>query len=214
MTRLLLVNDHAVLREGLRLILASQSDLQVVGEVGSGEALFRQLALTPADVVVLDLCLPDLSGAQVMQRLQGHYPAVRVLVLSSTADLQQIAALFNCGARGYALKSVGVSELVHGIQTVAAGMPFLCSELGHLALGRVREQQAASAALVTCQPLTVREREVLQLIAEGLTNEGIAARLLTSRRTVETHRQNLIAKTHAKNTAALVKLAARQGWLH
>lgn len=218
MTRLFLVDDHTVLREGLRMVLANQPDLQVVGEAGSGEALLKQLAQTPAEVVVLDRCLPGLSGEQVTQRLQQLYPAVQVLVLSGTSDLAQVAALFHAGVRGYALKSVRMAELLHGIRTVAAGVPFLCSELGLAALRRVAGDQQASPLeappLAFCQPLTGRETEVLQLVAEGMTNKAIAGRLFTSTRTVETHRQNLMAKTQAKNTAALVKLAVDHGWLH
>lgn len=221
MTRIFLVDDHVVLREGVRRLLAYQPDLQVVGEAGSGEALLAQLPQTPADVVVLDLCLPGLTGLQAMQHLRGRYPAVRVLVLSSTDNLVQVAALFAAGVRGYALKAVNASELVHGIRTVAAGSLYLCTDLGVAALGQVGNillegpvKGAAGAAGVLQRSLSGREREVLQLVAEGLTTEAIANRLLTSKRTVETHRQHLMAKTQAKNTAALVRLAVSQGWLH
>ena len=212
MTRLFLVDDHAVLREGLRLLLGAQPDLQVVGEADCGEALLSQPGPVAVDVVLLDLCLPGVPGADVTRRLAQQHPAMQVLVLSSTADPDQVRALFAAGARGYALKSVGTAELVHGVRTVAAGRPFLFTELGLAALAQRRSCRVAEAARPP-RALTARQRQVLQLLAEGLSNQEMADRLCTSKRTVETHRQNLIAKAQAKNTAALVKVAISQGWL-
>jgi DNA-binding NarL/FixJ family response regulator len=220
MIRLFLVDDHAVLREGLRLMLSSHTYLQVVGEAGSSEELLARLPHTPADVVLLDLCLPDLSGAEITRQLADQYPAAQVLVLSSTYAPDQVRELFAAGARGYALKSGGMAELVHGIRTVAEGRRFLCTGLGLAALEQVAQCQTkdrAISAVPTVWPLralTERELEVLRLLAEGCSNQEMADRLFTSKRTVETHRQNLIAKSQAKNTAALVKLATSQGWLH
>jgi DNA-binding NarL/FixJ family response regulator len=221
MTRLFLVDDHAVLRAGLRLMLHGQPNLAVVGEAGSGEGLLAQLAQTEADVVLLDLGLPDLPGLEVVHRLQEQHPATRVLVLSSTADLTQVESLFEAGARGYALKSVGIAELVHAIRVVAANRRFLCTELGMTALQGVRDQPRAGQAGAAVPPPvrsaprapSGRESEVLQLVANGWTNAAIADRLNTSQRTVETHRQNLITKLQVKNTAALVLLAISQGWV-
>lgn len=220
MIRLFLLDDHAVLREGLRLLLTAEPDLRVVGEAGRGGELLAQLAQAPADVVVLDLCLPDASGVDITQRLQQQYPTVQVLVLTSTTDPGQVQALFAAGARGYALKSVRLAELAHGIRTVAAGRPFLCTELGLAALRQVCCRQTAEVApgqpvtRVLRQLLTARELEVLRLLAEGYSNQEMADRLSVSKRTVETHRQNLLAKAQTKNTAALVRLAFSQGWLH
>lgn len=220
MIRLFLLDDHAVLRQGLRLMLTSEPDLLVVGEAGRGGELLAQLARTPVDVVLLDLCLPDASGVEVTLQLRQQYPAVQVLVLSSTTDPSKVRELLAAGARGYALKSVKLAELAHGIRTVAAGRPFLCSELGLAALQQVLNGPATGVAPgppaieAAHRLLTARELEVLRLLAEGLSNQEMADRLFMSKRTVETHRQNLIAKTQARNTAALVKLASRYGWLH
>ena len=221
MVRLFFLDDHTVLREGLRLMLGAQPDLQVVGEAGSGKDLLAQLAETPTDVVLLDLCLPGLSGADIMRLLTQQHAAAQVLVLSSSTDPAQVRALFGAGAWGYALKSVGIPELAHGIRTVAVGRPFLCAELGLAALQRVRNGEATAPATEAPTPihapiyqvLTKRELEVLRLLAEGFSNQEMADRLFTSKRTVETHRQNLMAKVQAKNTAALVRLASRHGWL-
>lgn len=170
-------------------------------------------------MVLLDLCLPDASGVDITQRLQQQYPTVQVLVLTSTTDPGQVRALFAAGARGYALKSARLAELAHGIRTVAAGRPFLCTELGLAVLRHVCRQTAEVAlgqpvTRVLHQVLTGRELEVLRLLAEGYSNQEMADRLSVSKRTVETHRQNLLAKTQTKNTAALVRLAISQGWLH
>jgi DNA-binding NarL/FixJ family response regulator len=171
-------------------------------------------------VVLLDLCLPDLSGAEVTRRLAAQHPAAQVLVLSSTYAPDQVQELFAAGARGYALKSVGMAELVHGIRTVADGRRFLCTGLGLAALKQVAQCPTRDRTISAVPPagplraLTNREQEVLRLLAEGCSNQEMADRLFTSKRTVETHRQNLIAKSQAKNSAALVKLATSQGWLH
>ena len=219
MIRIFIVDDHTILRSGLRLMMADQTDLQVVGEASNGTELLDQLAVRPADLVLLDLNMPGMNGAETTRRLRQEHPGVHVLVLSMTSTVEQIVEMFEAGALGYLLKTACLDEMMYAIRTVAQGEQFLCSELGLTALRKNMnaavvpepfspEEEVESVPTLT---LTGRETEVLQLIAEGLTNQEMADRLFTSRRTVETHRQNLIAKTHAKNTAALIKLAISQG---
>ncbi|MFC7667555.1 LuxR C-terminal-related transcriptional regulator [Hymenobacter humi] len=124
-----------------------------------------------------------------------------------------VTRAFDLGAHGYLLKSAQTAELVHGITTVAVGRPFLCSAIGMALLGRLKAAATPSPAAQASLGLSKREMEVLVLVAQGLTNAEIALKLFTSKRTIETHRQNIIAKTQAKNTAALIKLAASQGLL-
>ncbi len=213
MTRLLLADDHAILRDGLRALLSAVPDFDVVGEAGNGAELLELLATTPTDVVLMDVNMPVLDGFATMPELRRRFPDVKVLVLSMLDNEHYVARMLNAGALGYVLKNAAFHEITHAIRTIAAGQPFLCTEIGlamlYKALGTppvpAGEVPAASA------DLTARELEVLKLIAEGLTNNEIADKLFTSKRTIETHRQNIIGKTRAKNTAALIKLAVGQG---
>lgn len=212
MIRVFLVDDHTVLRTGLRTLLADQPALTVVGEAGNGLELLAQLPDAPADVVLLDINMPQLDGAATAQQLQEQYPEIKILVLSMLDAEEHIFRMLDAGAMGYVLKSAGLDEIVHGIRTVAAGRHFLCSEVGYSALYKLRN--SADLSTTTEHPaastLSKRETEVLQLIAEGLTNGEIADKLFTSKRTIETHRQNIITKTQMKNTASLIRFAVSE----
>jgi len=212
MIRLFLVDDHAVLRHGLRALFEQEPCLQVVGEADSGEQLLAQLPATPADVVLLDLHMPGLDGLATTQRLHAEFPEVRVLVLSMVDNEQAIGQMLAAGASGYVLKNAGHDEILVAVRAVAAGRRFLCSELGLNMLDRVLAYMPEPQAKTT-NGLSPREQEILQLVADGLTTAQIADKLFTSPRTVETHRQNIMDKTGAKNTASLVKTAVSQGWL-
>jgi DNA-binding NarL/FixJ family response regulator len=212
------VDDHKVLRSGLRALLGCYPDLEVVGEAGDGAELLARLPDTPTDVVVLDVRMPGMDGQEIARRVQKLHPEVAVLGLSMVADPDQVMALLEMGFRGYASKSAPVAEVAFAIRRVAAGFPFLSTELGLASLKAIAAQgrPGEHSGLQVTEPkpvLTKREVEVLQLVAEGLSNEEVATRLFTSKRTIETHRQNIIAKTHSKNTASLVGYAVRQGLL-
>ncbi|MGI4742525.1 MAG: response regulator [Janthinobacterium lividum] len=214
MIRLFLVDDHAVLRHGLRaLFQQEENSLEIVGEAENGEQLLAQLPATPCDVVLLDLHMPGLDGLATTQRLRTEFPEVRVLVLSMVDNERSIGQVLAAGALGYVLKNAGHDEIMVAVRTVAAGRRFLCSELGLAMLDKVLVTAPEPAAKPT-GGLSAREQEILQLVAEGLTTSQIAEKLFTSPRTVETHRQNIMEKTGAKNTAALVKVAVSQGWLN
>jgi DNA-binding NarL/FixJ family response regulator len=213
MIHVFLVDDHTVLRTGLRKLLANEPGLTVVGEAGNGLELLAQLPDTPADVVLLDINMPGMNGPETARQLQESYPEIKILVLSMLDGEEYVFQMLDAGATGYILKNAGLDEIVHGIRTVAAGRPFLCSELGYAALNKLRD--GVSVPIETDQSktgvLSKRETEVLQLIAEGLTNGEIADKLFTSKRTIETHRQNIIGKTQMKNTASLIRFAVSEG---
>ncbi len=209
MIRVFLVDDHAVLRQGLRVLLATQPGLQVVGEAGSGDELLALLPAGAADVVLLDVHMPGLAAADTLRHLAEAHPAVRVLALSADADLAHIQALLDAGARGYLPKTATLDEIAHGIRTVAAGRPFLSAGVGLEALHRLLALPAAGPAPPAA--LSKREGEVLHAIADGLNSQEIADRLFISLRTVETHRQRLLSKTQMKNTAALIRFAVGAG---
>ncbi len=210
MSRIFLVDDHTIVRDGLRALLANEPDIEVVGEAGNGQELLDQLPTTPADVILLDANMPILDGLATTLRLRAEFPQVRVLILSMLAHERYIGQLFDAGASGYVLKSAEKGEILVAIQTVIAGRHFLCSDLGLNMLRKVLAKNDEPEE-VKASRLSRRESEVLQLLAEGLTTNEIAEKLFTSKRTIETHRQNIIAKTQAKNTAALIKLAVSRG---
>ena len=212
MIRLFLVDDHTVLRDGLRALFQEEAALQVVGEAEDGEQLLAQLPTTPCDVVLLDLHMPGLDGLATTQRLRPEFPDVRILILSMADNERAIGQVMAAGAQGYVLKNASHDEIVVAVRAVAAGKRFLCSELG-LAMLEMVLACPPEAASKSANGLTAREQEILRLVADGLTTAQIAEKLFSSPRTIESHRQNIMEKTGAKNTAALVKSAVSQGWL-
>jgi len=162
--------------------------------------------------VLLDINMPVMNGPAAALQLQEQYPEVKVLVLRMLDDEEHVFQMLDAGALGYVLKSAGLDEIVHGIRTVAAGRHFLCSEVGYAALYKLRNgaDYPATSTTPAAGGLSKRETEVLQLIAEGFTNGEIADKLFTSKRTVETHRQNIITKTQMKNTASLIRFAVSE----
>lgn len=214
MIRVFLVDDHALVRTGLRLLLAAQPDFTVVGEAGNGLELLAQLPTIPTDVVLLDLNMPEMDGPETARQLRAQYPDVRVLALSMLDREEYIYQMLDAGAQGYLLKSSGMEEITMGIRTVAAGQLFMCTAAGLAALHKLRDGQLlapSGAPSPLAGELSRRETEVLQLIADGLTTSEMADKLFISKRTVETHRQNILDKTQTKNTAALIKLAMSAG---
>jgi len=213
MSRIFLVDDHTIVRDGLRALLANEPDITIVGEAGNGQELLDRLPTTPADVVLLDANMPVLDGLATTQRLRAEYPQVRVLILSMLAHERYIGQLFDAGASGYVLKSAEKDEILVAIQMVISGRQFLCSDLGLGMLRKVLAKDDEPDETTKASRLSRRESEVLQLLAEGLTTNEIAEKLFTSKRTIETHRQNILEKTQTKNTAALIRLAVTQGLL-
>ena len=214
MIRLLLTDGHSPAREALRTGLGAAAGLEVAGEAGTGDELLAQLIRATPTIILLDLMLPGPDIFALLPALRAQYPQVRVLARGELANAHYVTRAFDLGAHGYLLKSDRLPELVHGLKSVAAGRPFLCSAIGVALLSRLYvASPAAAGAARTALSLSKREMEVLGLVAEGLTNAEIALKLFTSKRTIETHRQNIMDKTQTRNTAALIMLAVRQGLL-
>jgi two-component system response regulator NreC len=208
-TRVLLVDDHAVVRSGLRSLLAAETDFDVVGEAANArEAIFEARALQP-DVIVLDVVMPGESGIEALPKLRAEAPGAKVLVLSMQDDPRYVREAFAQGANGYVLKEAADAEVVGAVREIAAG-----GEYVHPALGaRMVAAEVEARAAAESDPLSDREREVLRLLALGHTNQEIAKQLYISVRTAETHRAHIMQKLGLSTRAELVRHAMAHGLL-
>ena len=209
-TQILLADDHRVVLDGLRALLACEDDLDVVGEATDGlQVLPQVLQLKPA-VLVVDLMMPGLNGLEVVRQVKQRAPDTRVIVLSMHANDAYVVEALRNGAAGYVLKQAEARALVDAIRVVRGGGRYLSPPLTEDKLERW-QREAQAAPLDLYDTLSTREREVLQLAAEGLTSAAIGARLQIGKRTVETHRANLQRKLGLKSQAELVRLAVKKG---
>jgi DNA-binding NarL/FixJ family response regulator len=207
--RVLIVDDHAVVRSGLRLLLAAQEDIEPVGEAGNAkEGIFQARALKP-DVILLDVVMPDQSGLEVLPQLIRENEDTKVLVLSMQDDPQYVREAFAAGASGYVLKEAADTEVVGAIREVSRGGRYVHPELG----ARLIAAEAADRRREAEDPLSEREREVLRLLALGHTNQEIAKMLFISVRTAETHRAHIMQKLDLQTRAELVRHAIEHGLL-
>jgi two-component system response regulator NreC len=207
--RVLIVDDHAVVRSGLRLVLEAEEDVEPVGEAGTArDAIFQNRALKP-DVILLDVVLPDQSGLDAIPTLLHERPDAKVLVLSMQDDPQYVKQAFASGASGYVLKEAADTEVVAAVREVANGGRYVHPELG----ARLVAAETEAAKRAEEDPLSDREREVLRLLALGHTNQEIAKQLYISVRTAETHRAHIMQKLRLSSRAELVRYALAQGLL-
>jgi DNA-binding NarL/FixJ family response regulator len=206
--RVLLVEDHLILRQGLRALLETNSDIEIVGEAGTvADALAQAQATQPA-IVITDIGLPDCPGIELVAELRARHPQTRVLVLTAYSTEEHIRAALTAGASGYVLKDASHAELVQGLRAVSAGRRFLCESIEARVLSRYAAG-AEPAPTLTPSRVTKREREVLTRIALGQTNKYIARSLDLSVKTVEKHRSNVMRKLNLHNTAAVTLFAVR-----
>lgn len=206
MIRVLVVDDHAVVRSGLRLLLDAEPDIEAVGEAPNAErAVFEAIELKP-DVVLMDLVMPEKGGIEGMPAVLQAVPTTKVLVLSMQDEPRYVRAAFAAGASGYVLKEAADTELVAAIREVAKGGRYVHPTLG----ARLVDAEANERLRAEADPLSEREREVLKLLALGQTNQEIAAMLFISVRTAETHRAHIMQKLQLSNRADLVRYALAQ----
>lgn len=205
-TRILLADDHAVVRSGFRMILASQADMEVVGEVSNGRDAVEQAASLQPDVVIMDVSMPELNGIEATRRLADCAPRTRVLALSMHKDSVYVREILRAGACGYLLKDSGEGDLVNAVRAVARGEAYLSSAVSDAVLTDYRKHVTNPIDL-----LSSREREVLQMIAEGKTNKEIAVVLILSVYTIEAHRGRIMEKLNLHSTGELVRFALRNG---
>lgn len=215
MIRILLAEDHSIVRSGIRFLLEKEPNMSVVAEATDGNEVLEMVQKgLEFDVVLADINMPELGGIELITHLKTMMPEVRSLVLSMIDEENSVLEAFSAGASGYLLKNVTKDEMVFAIQHVIAGNRYICSELAANMLVKLSQGPEVPTKRQKVEVgLSKREVEVLGLIAEGLTNNEIANKLFTSRRTIEGHRKNLIDKTGARNTATLIRFAVTNGLL-
>ena len=206
--RILLADDHPLVRTGVRRILEAQPGLTVVGEVSDGGAALDFLRTAPVDVLVLDLTMPGTDGFEVLRQVKSRLPGMKVLVLTMHADAEYVARAVQDGADGYLLKDSAVQDLVAAIEAVQAGRAYYSPPVQRRLSELLRAHSAPPRPMDT---LTEREREVVGLVVKGLSTREIASQLDISTRTVETHRANLMRKLNLKSVALLTQFAIREG---
>lgn len=210
--RIILADDHHIVRQGLRTVLGSSEDFAIVGETGDGLEVLGLVERLRPHVLVVDLMMPGLSGLEVIRQVHQRYPDTRILVLSMHASEAYVLEALRNGATGYVLKDADAAELVQAVREVAAGRHYLSAPLSERAI-QAYAQRAQAAPMDPYETLTTREREVLQLSAEGYSGTEIAAKLGISPRTAETHRANLMRKLALQSQTDLIRYALRRGLL-
>jgi two-component system nitrate/nitrite response regulator NarL len=206
--KLLVVDDHPVVRKGITSCLAQHEHLQIVGEAADGQEALRKARELLPDIVLMDIDLPKLNGLAVTEMLRKELPRIKVLILSVHSNTDYVLRIVHCGAHGYVLKDAAAEEIVRAIDTVNSGEAFFSPEVARVALNQFVRGGGNNA---NASVLTAREREVLIHIAEGLSNKEIAAKLGVGVRTIETHRERIMRKLNIHSVAGLTKFAISQG---
>ncbi len=206
--KVLIADDHAVVREGLRTLISSQNDLELAGEAENGlEAVYLAKQIRP-DVILMDIVMPKKDGVDAISEIKKEQPEARILVLTSFADDDKVFPAIKAGALGYLLKDSSAKDLISAIHDVYAGKPSLHP---NIALMLFEELNQPTSLPPTQNPLTEREETILKLVAQGLTNQEIAATLVLSELTVRTHVSNILAKLHLANRTQAALYALRKG---
>jgi DNA-binding NarL/FixJ family response regulator len=208
--KVLLADDHRVIREGLKMLLNSYDGVEVVGEADNGRKVIAMLQKIVPDVIVMDVSMPELNGIDATIRIRKEYPSVKILALSMHTDRRFIEGMLKAGASGYLVKDCAATELFSAIEMVADGDIYLSPKIaGKIVKSYVN--RSPSRRMPGAYKLTSREREILQLIAEGKDTKQIAYELFLSPKTVETHRRNIMEKLNIHNVAKLTKFAIKEG---
>jgi len=210
-TRLLLVDDHAVVRSGLKMLLSAEHDVEIVGEAGTAAEAMEAAESVAPDVILMDIGLPDLSGIDATREIKKRFPKVAVVALTIHEDEEYFFKMLDAGASGYVPKRAAPEELLTAIRAAASGEVYLYPSLAKLLVTDYLSQEHAPAEKANLDGLTEREREVLTYLAEGTSNEEIAASLVISPKTVERHRENIMHKLNLHSRAELVRYAIRRG---
>ena len=210
--KLLLVEDHIVVRQGIKALLSDEPDIQIVGEADNGREALALVETLQPNVVLMDISMPGMNGIEATRQVRQRYPEVKVVVLSMHANEEYVFQVLRAGASGYVLKQSDSSEVLTAIRAALAGGSFLSPPISQAVINDYVQRAESRGRGDDLDLLTSREREVLQLLAEGLSNREIAEQLSISIKTVETHRGNMMNKLGVSSKTELVKYALRKGW--
>lgn len=210
-TRVLIVDDHAIVRAGVRLLLESQADIQVVGEAVDGQQAIDLVRQLQPDLVLMDVAMPVMNGLEATQRIKELFPHVQVLVLTMHEDERYFFQILQAGASGYVVKGASPADLLVAVRAVARGQAYLYPSVAKQLLDDYLKRVESGEEQDSYDGLSDREREVLRLIAEGRTSRAIAENLVLSVNTVERHRANIMGKLNLHSRAELIKYAIRKG---
>jgi len=210
-TRILVADDHPIVRQGLRTILEGEPDIEVVGEAADGREAVRKASMLAPDIVIMDISMPKMNGLDATARIVKDNPAIRVVALTMHSSEEYVYSLLKAGAKGYLLKESVSSDLVEAIHAVEGGGTYLHPSISTKVVEVYLKGPQANARSGRVDVLTLREREILQLIAEGHTNKEIAVMLVLSVKTIENHRTRLMDKLEIHNVAGLTRYAIERG---
>jgi DNA-binding NarL/FixJ family response regulator len=209
-TRVIIVDDHQIIRDGIRALLSGMADIEISAEAGSAEELLQKINSSSADVALIDISLPGISGIKLTEKLTGAFPELKVLILSMHLSEEYITGALKAGALGYLAKNTTRDELISAIHTVAGGKMYLCREVTDLItsgyIHRIKVDPVQEE-----DSLSKREVEILKLTAEGLGNKEISERLFISIRTVESHKNHILQKLGLKSVVEMVRYAIKKG---
>lgn len=210
LVRIVLADDHRIVREGLRTLIAQEPDMTVVAMAEDGPQLLRQVQDCSPDLVITDISMPGLNGIEALRRLRAEQPEIQVVCLSMHNEDRVVLAAIEAGASGYLLKDSSFDELAQAVRQVMAGRVYISAELSGVVVRELRSLKAGAPPAPSAA-LTPREKELVQLFAEGWTTNEIAERLHLSPKTVATHRENVLRKLQARGVADLTRYALREG---
>lgn len=208
--RVLLVDDHIVLRDGLKSLLNHESDIEVIGDVGDGREAISAVESLQPDVILTDISMPGLNGIESVRMLRHEHPTLKIIILSMHSGQEYVLQSLQAGANGYVVKQADASEVLAAVRSVMAGGAYLSPTISkHL----IDDYLSQTPEEISAPKLTTREREVAQLIAEGQSTREISETLTISVKTVETHRMNIMKKLNAKSATDIIKYALKKGWI-
>ena len=212
MIKILIADDHQMFIDGIKALLKNEKEIKVVGEALNGEEVLATLEKEKADIILLDINMPQMDGIEATRIIRKKFPEVKIIILTMHNKYEFIAGLAHEGASGYILKNTGKAELLNAIKTVQEGKTFFGKEVTETIMHNLYKKPAEQK--IEAVQLTEREKEVLKLIAQEFSTKEIADKLFISENTVETHRKNIMAKLNAKNVAGLVKFALQVGLIN
>ncbi len=209
--RILLVDDHKILRDGICSLLKEYPDMEVVGEAADGKNALNLVKELSPDMVIMDISMPDLNGIEATRKILADYPHIKVMALSMHYDKHFVSEIFKAGASGYLLKDCAFDEMAHAIRMIIDNKTYVNSQIASLVVESLMSDSPRSHNKHAFSLLTEREKEVLQLIAEGKSTKQIASSLNVSTKTIESHRRQVMGKLNIRNIADLTKYAIREG---